>query len=99
MLTRCFNRLDRASFKIFDSLAKKTPKTEVEQIADEILTLSLTELAELAEALNRPEVLSKNFFPSNVPLGKNRSPFPHPKHVFSGIDANTRPGMHTIPQK
>ena len=91
---------ERESFAIFEKLAEsKKPKNMVDSIADEIMTLSLTELAQLSKALNDPTSKGKNTFPdqSTIP-GLNRSPFPHPKHVFAGIEADLRPGMHTLPQ-
>lgn len=93
---------ERESFTIFDSLtSKKPPQSSVERLADRVLTLSLRELAELSRALNDPKIVGDKTiidFPvqSEMQLPKNRSPFPHPKHLFSGVDADSRPGMHTI---
>ena len=97
---------ERESFSIFSQISKsRLQKSTVDEIADEIMTLSLSEISELSRALNDPEIWRKvgttNTFPQQetIPLGKNRSPFPHPKHLFSGIDADQRPGMHVVPQK
>jgi hypothetical protein len=88
---------ERESFTIFSQIAGKKDPAQVEKIADEIMTLSLRELQELASALNDPEIVGKrtNSFPlqSSFPLPANRSPFPHPRHVFAGVDAERRPGM------
>jgi hypothetical protein len=98
---------ERESFSIFSQLSKAKQKTRVDEIADQIMALSILEISQLTSALNDPDVLkacgpgSTNSFPeqSRISLGKNRSPFPHPKHVFAGIDTDQRPGMHTFPQK
>ena len=96
---------ERETFSIFSQISKAKQKTQVEEIADEIMTLSIRDLSELTAALNDPDVIkacgTRNSFPeqATIPLGKNRSPFPHPKHLFAGIDADQRPGMHTVPQK
>lgn len=87
----------RDKFKVFDSLKTPHSSAHIEAIADEIMTLSLTQLADLAKLINEKE--SGNFFPlQETVLLSNRSPFPHPKHVFSGMDAEQRPGMRTHPQ-
>lgn len=92
--------VERESFSIFSKLTGKNQQSEIEKIADEVMTLSLKELKELSHALNDESIIGnrKNSFPiqSTFPLPSNRSPFPHPKHVFAGIDADNRPGMHTI---
>ena len=88
---------ERESFSIFSKLAGKTESSEIEKIADEIMTLSLKDLQELSQALNDPAIIGKrtNELPlqSSFPLPVNRSPFPHPKHVFAGVDSDKRPGM------
>ena len=87
--------VERESFAIFSKLGSKKDLSEVEKIADEIMTLSLKEVHELSLALNDAEIVGKreNTFPVHFVLAANRSPFPHPKHVFSGVDADQRPGM------
>jgi hypothetical protein len=96
---------ERESFKIFSQLSKSSQQTsEVDDIVNELLTMSLSELHELSILLNDEKLLNsinrKNSFAiqSGI-LAKNRSPFPHPKHLFAGIDADQRPGMHTVPMK
>ena len=90
---------ERESFAIFHRLSGKKDKSSVEQIADEILTLSLRELEQLSLALNDPSINKAlpNKFPEQAtfPLPTNRSPFPHPKHLFAGVDADKRPGMNS----
>ena len=102
MLARSLWRLARAdaereSFAIFSQISGKKDSSEVEKIADEIMTLSIKELGDLSTALNDPEIIGnrENKFPlqSSFPLPAFRSPFPHPKHVFAGVDAEHRPGM------
>ncbi len=89
---------ERESFVIFDSITAKK-NSQLQNICDEILTLTLTEVSELSRALNDPKIVGEVSleFPSQneVPLPKNRSPFPNPKHLFAGVDADNRPGMHT----
>jgi hypothetical protein len=91
------NDAERESFSIFSKLAGKQEASEVDKISDEIMTLSLKELQELSQALNDPAIIGKrtNEFPlqSSFPLPLTRSPFPHPKHVFAGVDSDRRPGM------
>ncbi len=98
--------LERESFGIFSQLSKSGPKktSEIDEIANELMTMSLTQLHELSLLLNDEKFLQKmkceNSFPMQTGvLAKNRSPFPHPKHLFAGVDADQRPGMHTVPQK
>ena len=83
--------LERESFSIFHKLSGKADASKVEKIVDEIMTLSLLELHELSLALNQDPTLEFQ----TLPLPEYRSPFPHPKHLFSGIDADHRPGMHS----
>lgn len=89
----------RESFSIFQTLSGKKERSEVEKLADEIMTLSLKELNQLSEALNDPAITKNlvNSFPeqATIPQPVNRSPFPHPKHVFAGVDALNRPGMNS----
>lgn len=96
---------ERESFKVFSQLSKSAQKpSQVDEIVNELLTMSLVELHQLSILLNDEaflkQIKAENTFPiqSGV-LPKNRSPFPHPKHLFAGIDADQRPGMHTVPQK
>ena len=90
---------ERESFNIFHKLAGKKERSEVENLADEIMTLSLRELNELSFALNDSSIKKnlENRYPEqeSIPLPRNRSPFPHPKHVFAGVDALNRPGMNS----
>ena len=97
---------ERESFRIFSQLSKTPPKPSqaVDDIANELLTMSLIELHQLSVILNDEtflkQVKADNTFPvQSGMLAKNRSPFPHPKHLFAGIDTDQRPGMHTVPQK
>ena len=97
---------ERESFKVFTQLSKSSAhkQSAVDEIVNELLTMSLAELHQLSVLLNDQEFLKKikseNTFPVQTAiLPKNRSPFPHPKHLFAGIDADQRPGMHTVPQK
>lgn len=104
MLTRVRSALlpaERESFQIFEKIAPNTSKrSPVEKICDEIMTLSLRELVELSRALNDPKIVKAvdPVFPiqNEIQPAKNRSPFPHPKHLFAGVDADNRPGMHTV---
>jgi hypothetical protein len=103
MLRRAINLRvdrDRESFSIFSKLSGKSDQSDIHKLADEIMTLSLKDLNELSVALNDPSIIGKrqSSFPYQFFLPKNRSPFPHPKHVFAGIDADHRPGMHTTPK-
>ena len=90
---------ERESFSIFSQISGKKERTEIDYIADEIMTLSLKELHALSEALNDPKIVGNrtNAFPlqTSFPLPANRSPFPHPKNVFAGVDAESRLGMGT----
>jgi hypothetical protein len=90
---------ERESFEIFNKLSGKKERSKVEILVDEIMTLSLRELRDLTLALNDPSILKNldNKYPQQVaiPLPSNRSPFPHPKHVFAGADAFNRPGMNS----
>ena len=96
---------ERESFRIFSRLSKNPQQSsEVQDIANELLTMSLSELHELSLLINDEKFLetikTQNTFPvqSGI-LPKNRSPFPHPRHIFAGTDADQRPGMHTVPIK
>ena len=95
----------RESFDIFSQLSKTGQKSsQVDHIANELLTMSIAELHQLSMLLNDEKFLkeckAENTFPVQAgTLAKNRSPFPHPKHLFAGVDADQRPGMHTVPQK
>lgn len=89
--------LERESFSIFQKLSGKPETPQIQALADEIMTLSLLELHELSQAVNDPEIIGKK---SKLelplfPFAENRSPFPHPKDLFAGIDAENRPGMHS----
>ncbi len=92
---------ERENFGIFTQLNKKTNKNEVTKICDELFILSLNELSTLTQYMNTNHSKEMTEFPSQegLPLGVNRSPFPHPKHLFAGVDANSRPGMFTVPVK
>ena len=88
--------IERESFSIFSKLTSKKELSEVEKIADEIMTLSLRELHELSLALNDPKVIGtiRNDYPIQ-PMPASRAPFPHPRDLFAGVDADSRPGMHS----
>lgn len=88
--------VERESFSIFSKLGSKKELSEVEKIADEIMTLSLRELHDLSIALNDPKIIGalQNDYPVQS-MPASRAPFPHPRDVFAGVDADARPGMHS----
>jgi len=88
--------LERESFSIFHKLSGKPEPSSIHKLADEIMSLSLIELHQLSLALHDPQVVgdAKLHIPF-FSLPQDRSPFPHPKHIFAGVDADHRAGMHS----
>ncbi|KAF4676221.1 hypothetical protein FOL46_006230 [Perkinsus olseni] len=80
---------DNAFNSMFELADEK--RNHLQEIVDEIMTLELRDARDLADVLEAT-LDSENFITTSVIPG--RQPFPHPMHMFSGLDAATRPGMY-----
>ncbi|KAF4730116.1 hypothetical protein FOZ63_025218 [Perkinsus olseni] len=80
---------DNAFSSMFELADEK--RNHLQEIVDEIMTLELRDARDLADVLEA-SLDSENFITTSVIPG--RHPFPRPMHMFSGLDAATRPGMY-----
>ncbi|KAF4737454.1 hypothetical protein FOZ63_010927 [Perkinsus olseni] len=80
---------DNAFNSMFELADEK--RNHLQEIVDEIMTLELRDARDLADVLEAT-LDFENFITTSVIPG--RQPFPHPMHMFSGLDAATRPGMY-----
>ncbi|EER05128.1 50S ribosomal protein L7/L12, putative [Perkinsus marinus ATCC 50983] len=72
-------------------LTEAEKRNHLLEIVDEIMTLDLRDARDLADVLEAT-LKSENFITTSAIPG--RQPFPHPMHMFSGLDASTRPCMY-----
>ncbi|KAF4677597.1 hypothetical protein FOL47_000552 [Perkinsus chesapeaki] len=82
--------VDENAFNLMFDL-KDEKRNHLREIVDEIMTLELRDAKDLADLLEA-SIENPSFLATTVVPG--RRPFPHPMHMFSALDAATRPGMY-----